>query len=1212
MTASPLPPPAPAEDRLGAGALVDDPARRRLAEDLDTTFVVDAGAGTGKTHALVTRVVALVAHGRVRMGALAAITFTEAAAAELRDRIRGGLDRASEDPELTEAARDRCRMASAEIDAAAIQTIHAFCALLIRTFPIEAGLPPGYRTWDTLEEDRSFDEAFRAWVRDDARPGTPAGDDLLHALHLGLRPDLLPDLAARLAREPDHGGGDHPRVASRDDQPVPDPLVSARSVLDAFDAIDDFLVHALDGESDRLVMHVRALDPSRQALAEACAREDRNGVVAVLARLVALKVRSRFGQKPRWHDPRRGVPPLEATRATLSTIATTCEDDVKAIRSQALGRVLDHLLEFVGREFRRRRSLGVATFQDLLVRARNLLRDDPDVRVRAHARWQRLFVDEFQDTDPLQAEIAWFLAADPEQAAERDWRQLRVVRGHLFVVGDPKQSIYRFRRADIAAYDEVYDVLAPRSGGARVRLVQNFRSVAPILDWVNDEFGAAIVPESGVQAEYLQLEARHPAGAAGSTANPAGPYRFGDAIDGPVAECRYQAALDLGRAIAQMVAEAWSVRDPETGIPRPVRHADICVLLPVRTGLAAIERGLQASGVPYRGVGGALVAFSAEVRDLIACLRAIHDPTDQVAVVGALRSAAYACRDDALVSWVDHGRDFDHAQDLEGAPEGPVRDALLSLNALRDARTGRSAAVTVEHLVRERMLATGTFLHRQPREAWRRVRLVIAQARVLADSGLPTLRDLIEWFDSFEAGRADAPAQPVEGDEDAVRLMTVHGSKGLEFPVVFLTGLDGRVPSGADQAEVLLDRETGMIEAKCGVLGTAGHETVSSREARVLKAERIRLEYVAATRARDYLVLLLHRKATKTLGSSPTAARRIAHRLDGKAPEDLTVRPFPLRAVALPDIPGPDRLRVIGPGTPVADYLEAEQAWETARHGAIARAATRRVVTPSSLRAVLLPSPAAARGACGQWKGARTRITMASFPPWSPSDEDADDWTDLARETSGGHATDSSEPIDSRVVAQRRGTAVHRVIELMDLADPGNLMELALVAARDVRCPGEEERIAAMASRAARSPAIRSTTTGGRTWRELALGARLGGDGPEGFVVSGLIDLVHEASDGTFHVFDVKTDAVRDAADARRVAREYEAQGGAYALALGALLPGRRVTSVTFVFVAPDDGPFDVTYAGEAVPRLEEVARARALDRLSPATTQRGRDRVRG
>ena len=1231
--------------------LFDAAARHRLITDLDTTFVVDAGAGTGKTHTLVARIVSLVANGRLEIGALAAITFTEAAAAELRDRIRGGLDREATNPDASDLSREYCRIASDAIDEASIQTIHAFCGTLLRTFPLEASLPPGFTTWDTLDQSRAFDETFRAWLRDEPEPGTVLEADIAYALRLGLNPEDLRALASRYAEAPIPGpprpqtiyGNGSPAIPDRGtdllpkrDAPArvsPDAIDAVvREVLGTFDAIEGLLPRARKGEDDRLVRTLDGFEPDRRRLQYALENPDADGVGQTLAltSLVRRKVSgANRGSQADWDASGLYENPVVTIRRQLSAIDELARMTVAEVRDNALRWVLFHVDAFTRREADRRRAAGVTTFQDLLTRARDLLRDNPEVRRRAHARWQRLFVDEFQDTDPLQAEIAWFLCANPEQANVTDWRALQIVPGRLFIVGDPKQSIYRFRRADIAVYNEVYEQLAPKSGGVRVELVQNFRSLAPVLDWVNDEFGEAMTGAPGIQATYIplvahqdsahgQAEAHFPFGSTdvvdvvrGRIA-PGVTWRLGTVVDKPVSRVRRTEAADLGRAIRQIIDAGWLIRDRETKLLRPARFRDICILMATRTGLQHIEIGLTAADVPYRGVGGALVAATAEIRDLIACLRAIHDPSDQVATVAALRSSAYACTDADLLSWVDTSGRFDYRTvPLAGLATGgsPVGEALASLHALHVARIGRSAAMTVEALAHERMLAMGTFLHRQPREAWRRVRLVVSQARTLANAGLPTLRDLVEWFDELLDNRADTTAQPPEGDEDAVRLMTVHGAKGLEFPIVFLTGLDGRQRTAGSRVDIAVPSDgalsdtlgedlggqyradgQGEVEAKCGDFQTLGYAAYGEREKLLLEAERIRLEYVAATRACDHLILLLHRRApSKSEGkSAPTAASRIAARLDrSDAPSTPLATPFAWQDIAPAGIsvattPVLDTLDQWERAGNTDEWINDEREWLRDRVESISASSRRAVVTPSRLR----------RDHASPANGSGSGDDDQSGAPAEP------DESDLVRETSGGDPTeDASDSADMRTRAQARGTIVHQVLERIDLGSLENIVQLVAECIEDKKrqphvrdlVKGDASRIITLVQNAARSPFVTKALTSGRLWRELPLGASV-----DGVVISGVIDLLHEAPDGTLAIADFKTDVVGDEMEARATAGAYEAPGGAYALALEAVT-GRPVSSVSFIFAHLHDG-HTVTYEGDELRRIIQVARDRTRE----------------
>ncbi len=1235
--------------------LFDAPARHRLVTDLDTTFVVDAGAGTGKTHTLVARIVSLVANDRLQIGALAAITFTEAAAAELRDRIRGGLDREATNPGASDLSRERCGIASGAIDESSIQTIHAFCGTLLRTFPLEASLPPGFTTWDTLDESRAFDETFRAWLRDEPEPGTLLEADLAYALRLGLNPEDLRALASHYAEVPVpgptlpqtiHGAGAHPDLENGTVHPpardapagVSGNAIEAvvREVLGTFDAIDALLPRARKGDEDRLVRTVDGFASDRRRLQYALLNPDADGVGQTLAltALVRRKVSGASkGSQADWDASGLDENPVVSIRQRLESIDELARMTVAQVRDKALRRVLFHVDAFIRGEADRRRAAGVTTFQDLLTRARDLLRDNPEVRRRAHSRWQRLFVDEFQDTDPLQAEIAWFLCADPEHAEVTDWRALRIVPGRLFIVGDPKQSIYRFRRADIAVYNEVYEQLAPKSGGVRIELVQNFRSLAPVLAWVNDEFGTAMKGAPGIQATYIPLVAHEdPALGQGEAHLPQGPskavdavrgsiapgvtWRLGTIVEKPVSRVRGTEAADLGRAIRQIIDGGWLIRDRETKQLRPARFRDVCILMATRTGLQHIEVGLTAADVPYRGVGGALVAATAEIRDLIACLRAIHDPSDQVATVAALRSSAYACTDVDLLSWVDARGRFDYRTGPLGrdaAVASPVADGLASLHALHLARTGRSAAMTVEALAHERMLVVGTFLHRQPREAWRRVRLVVSQARTLANAGLPTLRDLVEWFDELLEKRADTTAQPPEGDEDAVRLMTVHGAKGLEFPIVFLTGLDGRQRSAGSRVDVAVpvdfalpqkdegernarSRSVGQadIEARCGDFHTLGYAEYGEREKRLLEAERIRLEYVAATRACDHLILLLHRRApAKSEGKSAlTAASRIAARLDrADAPSPQLAVPFVWQDSAPAETPVSltPALDTLEPWERVGsalDWITDEGEWLRARVECISDASRRAVVTPSRLR----------RDHARPANGSGRADTDRAGPPSEP------DESDLVRETPGGDPTeDASESADMRTRAQARGTIVHQVLERINLVTLENIDQLVAECIDDKKrqplvrdlVKGEASRIITLVRNAASSPFVTKAVTSGRLWRELPLGASV-----DGVTISGVIDLLHEAPDGSLAIADFKTDVVGSKGEALATASAYEAPGGAYALALEAIT-GRPVSSVSFIFAHLHDG-HTVTYQGDELRRIIQVARDRSREFHQP------------
>ena len=429
--------------------------------------------------------------------------------------------------------------------------------------------------------------------------------------------------------------------------------------------------------------------------------------------------------------------------------------------------------------------------------------------VRDHFRekFTHLLIDEAQDTDPVQAEIAMYLAeAVPEgltgEPRPDSWAQITPERGKLFVVGDPKQSIYRFRRADVAQVKQLQQRME-LAGGRRVGLVQNFRSQRAVVDWVNHVFGKWMSnadPDNGtdefVQAGYEAMSPRWD-GETGSELRPRVWALSDEELPERIDAVRRQEADDIAALISQAVYQGWQTLDREktneagAEVYRPVGLSDICILMPRRTGLQALERGLEGQGIPYRLESASLIFETQEVRDLLNCLRSIDDPADQVATVAALRSLAFGCSDVDLLDHYENGGHFDYQRGPEQAPEGPVSEGLAVLRAFHESRVWESVGTLVDRFIRERMLMEAAIGHPRMREQWRRYRFLVERARQFEEAGGDSLRSFVGWVEDQISENARVTEVPVpESDEEAVRVMTVHAAKGLEFPVVILTGIN--------------------------------------------------------------------------------------------------------------------------------------------------------------------------------------------------------------------------------------------------------------------------------------------------------------------------------------------------------------------------------------------------------------------------------------
>ena len=988
------------------------PARDAIVERLDENMVVEAGAGTGKTRSLVERVVALVTTGRASMGGIAAITFTEAAAAELRSRIGETLERVGGDPSRHQPERERYNRAVEDLDQAAIQTLHSFAGSLLRERPLEAGLPPGFSTRDEIEAEVAFEKKWSEWL--DATLDDPEAQD-------ALRPALEQGMTLRHIRD----------------------------IADRFHKNYDLLA---DVSFDM---------PSEQATAG-----EREAEL---------------------------LPVLELLRCFA----------------------LDYADE--------RKAAGEVEFQDLLVLARDLLRDSLSARDHFRERYTHILIDEVQDTDPLQAELAMYLAEDVSGSAEssdrpNDWRDVRPAAGKLFIVGDAKQSIYRFRRADIQQVDQMRTAV----GGSTVKLTQNFRSLPPVIDWVNHVF-PQWMKESEGQARYSPL------GAEPSNGESPPVRHIGGEIDENIGDVRRREAEAIARTIRTAIKERWQVGSEGGGAEsRPARYQDVCVLMPSRLGLDALEFAFERSAIPYRLDSAGLIYESQEARDLLNCLSAIDDPTDQVSVVAALRSPTLACSDADLLEFVEAGGQFDYLAD-DDAPTGYTSNALAVLRDFHERRRWKSPAALIEEFVRERRLMELALDERQWRGRWMRYRFLIDRARAFAASGETSLRAYLAWTtrQREEQARARETAVP-ESDEDAVRVLTVHGAKGLEFSILVLAGLNS-APTHRPGA-VLFDRECGRVEVKVGSgdssFQTAGYAKLAELDKKREEEEEVRLMYVAATRARDHLIVSLYRNSR---GKNSPAAR-------------------------------------------IKEFMEgADHLWEP--------------FEPPTVEERLSPDSPAAIGtsdtdtpaARDQWAKERSALYAALSRPVSAAA------TRLAQE-----AKDEQDIPDEPWRRGRAGTnigrAVHAVLQVVDLHTGIGLEDIAKAQAAAEGVPGRADDIARLVRRAIDSPIVKRALESGRWWRETPVAGSVG-DG----IVEGFIDLLFEEEDG-FVIVDYKTDALGSDQEIERAMVRYRLQGGGYALALS-MATGANVKEVSFLFLEPSRA-VTVEYLSGAMKDAEGAALA--------------------
>ena len=1104
----------------------DEPVRLRIREDLAANFLVEAGAGSGKTTALVDRMVALVRQGACEVEHIAAVTFTRKAAAELRQRFQVELERAAALRKPDDPERKRVEKALQNLDGAFLGTIHSFCAKLLRERPLEAGLDPGFREVMETEAVRLQKIFWIGYLERLAADGDPR---LRELDDLGIRPERLEDLYGKLVDYPDVDFGSAPI-------PPPDQAQVAvvRAQLDALLDRAKALLPNREPEQgwDPLAKKVRTLLYQRRSFGW----DDRTAFFDALAKL--------HGSKPKPVQKRWSSDSARKLQVKQLGEATRAFGDPAG---QA-GRLLNAWWAYrypVAVGFAKgaadafaeeRRELGQVTFQDELVLAAELLRSNPSTRRDLGKRYRRLLVDEFQDTDPLQAEIVFLLASEPsvgdEVASDDDWTRARPRPGALFVVGDPKQSIYRFRRADIALYELVKRRFA--EFGEVLRLQANFRSLKCIERVVKGVFDSEQMfpaQDQPQQAAFAPLRAQRT-----------------PAMDGPGVLRSYavggdnqdQVAEDDARFIAAHIADQ---------IASGTRNAgDFMVLTRIRKHLALYARVLEEWSLPVE-VSGAGVDFEDKLSAFLLLFKCMADPAHEVRVLGVLAGPFFGITLDEIVAYRDAGGKLaanrppwvrDGGEGAAGSADAPrfasVFEALDKLHGWWKLARREPADVTAERLAAE----TGLFplAAAGPLGQLRAGALVylLDAVRAQALAGNASLAGAVEAMETALDWN-DAVVSLVPGRGNAVRVMNLHQAKGLEAAVVFLGS-----PFGDKNRPPTMRVDRGDDGVARGVMPVGeprpfGHKEVIARphtweedakvEAEFEMAESTRLLYVAATRARDELWVARWEAPPRRGNKSPweaverwiaQEARREASDVgDGTGEGQVAAR---LKIVGRPEVPHSEAL---DPETELAAEVKAAEAAVTD-----AGTPTYRLRTATSLargdEVSNLDDSSSADGVLG---AAEVPAETSAFP------------VHAARPLSGG---------------PEWGTVVHKILSAVE---EGEGKEVLAARARNLLLsherrldahgnPKELDTLLTLVNDVVRSEIWARATASQERYTEVPFALGKGGgpdDQPE--VLEGVIDLVFRENDG-WVVADYKNDTGTHPKFPDRVL-EYRAQVNIYA-----------------------------------------------------------------
>jgi ATP-dependent exoDNAse (exonuclease V) beta subunit len=1116
--------------------------RELITRELDKTLIVEAAAGTGKTTELVGRIVALIAQRRAAIGQIVAVTFSEKAAGELKLRLREELERARSKAGANAAASGLLDAAVHDFEEAHISTIHTFCADLLRERPVEARVDPAFVVLTDTQADQLFGEVFSAWLHEQL--GKP--DE-------GVRRSLRRPVKWRFDEDNEDGPIERLRQAARGlrewrDHDAPwrrpsyDRQASIRSLMAQLKAFADLTAKPIKRD-DRFSLSVA---PARQTSQDL---ERQRRMVGDMvpdgvwdgweAALVALAEHRDFA------NPKKGTGGAFAIGVTRDQVLAAHADLLQALRAFR-GLVDADLAALLHEEMRaclrryeeRKQEAGALDFLDLLIKARDLVCDNADVCREFRERFRVILVDEFQDTDPLQADLLLRLAGGEDG---------KVRPGALFIVGDPKQSIYRFRRADVGAYRRIADDLGD-AGASAVTLQTSFRSVPAIQHFVNAAFRDDMNGDrDALQADYVPLLPHRPA-APEQPAVVALPiaYPYGKSIYGPPQVT--QTALNeaqpgaIGAFVAWMLSPecSWTVASGEGR--RKIVASDVCFLFRRfmhfgRDITREYVESLEARGIPHLLVGGKTFHEREEVDAVRTALTAIEWPEDELSVYATLRGPLFAIGEEELLEYHSLARAFHPYRVPKGLANHlePVATALGALRELHAARNHRPVADTIGRLIALTRAHAGFILWRGGEQVLANVLHISDLARRYELEGGLSFRGFVDTLHDASA-RADSPEAPIlEEGSDGVRLMTVHKAKGLEFPVVVLADIACKL--SLEEASRYLDPQNKLCAVRIGGWSPLDLQEHNLEEARRDEAEGVRLAYVAATRARDILVVPavgdgpwdkgwvrpLNRALYPRRGQwdSPEPARGVPlfkgkqtimadARADGQ-PIDDTVRPGTYELID----PGSGEPYSVVWWDPLLLQAAPDDARGLRRDDLISKSANTKDV-------------AADRATYDRWREQRAAVQARGIVP-SLTVATA---TELAEKSPGKADQVTIEDAGFGVIrpsGKRFGTLVHAVLATLPLsATADEAHELAALHAKLFAAPDDERDAAAgIAIKLLKHPRFESAraaeAAGRRVWREAPVSLRVDDESGASRLVDGQVDLAYE-SDSGWVIVDFKTD----------------------------------------------------------------------------------------
>ena len=834
--------------------------RQKEAIDPSRSVCVVAGAGTGKTHILISKYIDLLERG-YNSSDILALTFTRKAASEMKERVEAALDlQVSESPSRWRHIRD-------EFIWADISTFHSFCSKVLHEFPIEANISPDFIIIDELQAKRLQEEALEACLHS---PSGISRESICRLLgdtdewHVkGYLRELYKNriFVEEFFKELD---ADDEVIIERWKSQFCDFQKEILSVFQSnkelWDTIAELhrLASACRKDKDGAMKYLRSIEPHLVDLMEQRSPEI---VLSAMIELSGIKGRTNMGSSTNWKPEdlkslRYSYARLQsffAANGPLLEIQAGDEDFSK----YALGFLRDlrnAFKEYLKNVDELKRQSGGIDFSDMIFAAYRLFRDHKDL-VRAHFinRYHYILIDEFQDTDPIQCKIIWTILGNLKEKSDR-----------LFVVGDPKQSIYLFRDADVTLFKEMQEIIQDGLKGKIVPLNINFRSAPQIVYFVNYLFSKILSSSSKPwEFGYEPLDVSH------ERINDSGSVELllaPSTMDGQ--ERSNREAEMIARRIQNLIETEnkeiyWDECKRKLSSPRPAQYSDVAILLQRRTNLRYLERALQKYGIPYHVSSGLGFYERQEVVDLFNLLKFLDNILDDVALYGILRSPYFGISDVQLHKIAESGRGslWSRVQQCSQLHES---SAVSNAVRLLEDWSSRAHVEPIADLLRGIIESSGIYAAYGGLEDGSRIIANLEKflqiARNAQMHGITLISDFVAELELLiDEAPMEGEGQIDTENANVVKIMTVHASKGLEFPIVVIPDMAGK--GEKDRPPLMVDEILGIglrvpdPSNEYKLRDTFQLQLLKMRRDEKSEAERKRLFYVAVTRAKDHLIL---------------------------------------------------------------------------------------------------------------------------------------------------------------------------------------------------------------------------------------------------------------------------------------------------------------------------------------------------------------------